>query len=143
MSSNVEFHSEDIDFQLENEPMIADWIELVAKRYKREIQQIDYIFCSDEYLLEINREHLQHDYYTDIITFHYHEKGATQIFGDLYISVDRVLENSQDVGSAFVDELHRVMIHGVLHMVGFGDKTPKEVQEMRKAEDLSLALRMF
>jgi rRNA maturation RNase YbeY len=143
MSSAIEFHTEGIDFQLENENLIASWIELVVKRYKHDIQQVDYIFCDDEYLLQINREHLQHDYYTDIITFHYHEKGAKQILGDLYISVDRVKENATEIGASFVDELHRVMIHGVLHMVGFGDKTPKEEMEMRKAEDLALALRMF
>jgi probable rRNA maturation factor len=143
MSEAIQFHSEGIDFQLENSNMVAQWVNLIVQRYQFDIQQIDYIFCSDEYLLEINREQLQHDYYTDIITFPYHDQGSKSIMGDLFISVDRVKENASEVGASFVDELHRVMIHGVLHMLGHKDKTTKEATEMRRAEDLALALRMF
>lgn len=143
MSSVIQFFSEDIDFQLENETLVADWIEQIALKHKHSIEQLDYIFCSDEYLLKINQEHLQHDYYTDIITFPYHEEGSKTIFGDLFISVDRVKENALEAGVSFVDELHRVAIHGVLHMVGLSDKNAAAQSEMRRAEDLALSLRMF
>jgi probable rRNA maturation factor len=143
MSSAIQFFSEDVDFQLENEDLVAEWIEQIVKKHKHSVEQLDYIFCSDEYLLKINQEHLQHDYYTDIITFPYHEEGAKNIYGDLYISVDRVRENAGDAGISFIDEMHRVAIHGVLHLVGLSDKNAAAEIEMRKAENVALSLRMF
>jgi len=109
------------------------------KRERKPLAELQYIFCSDPYLLDINRQFLQHDYYTDIITFNLAEKGQpTQ--GEIYISVDRVKDNAQNFDSSLRRELHRVIFHGALHLCGFKDKTPKEEQEMRKMEEKYLAL---
>jgi probable rRNA maturation factor len=100
---------------------------------------LSYIFCSDAYLLSINQQYLQHDYFTDIITFSHQEAG--KISGDLYISVERVLENSSLYNGSYIDELHRVMVHGVLHLCGYGDKSPAEEKKMRETEDFYLKQR--
>lgn len=97
---------------------------------------ISVIFCSDEYLLKINEQYLGHNYYTDIVTFDYVEKSV--ISGDLFISVDRVAENAEKYGNSFIEELHRVLIHGVLHLVGYKDKTTEEQSLMRDKEDFYL-----
>ena len=97
---------------------------------------ISVIFCSDEYLLKINEQYLDHNYYTDIVTFDYVENAV--ISGDLFISVDRVAENAEKYGNPFIEELHRVIIHGVLHLVGYNDKTVKEQSLMREKEDFYL-----
>ena len=98
---------------------------------------LSFVFCTDDHLLEINRKFLQHDYYTDIITFDYSEGNC--VSGDLMISIDRVKENAFSEGVSFENELHRVMIHGVLHLVGFGDKSPDEAVQMRKHEASALS----
>ena len=143
MEESISFFSEDTDFQLLDQKLVSEWIFQIVKRHKFTIAQIDFIFCSDEYLRKINKDYLNHDYYTDIITFPYHPEGSKEIFSDIYISVDRVQENSEEFKCTFIDELHRVMIHGVLHLLGFDDKEEKSKSEMRRAEDLALALRMF
>ncbi len=97
-----------------------------------------YIFCSDEYLLQINREHLKHDFYTDIITFDLSETGR-QTIGEIYISIDRVREDAGYLGVTIKEELHRVIFHGALHLCGYKDKTPKHARQMRAAEDRCLA----
>ena len=97
---------------------------------------LSFVFCTDDHLLEINRKFLQHDYYTDIITFDYSEGNC--VSGDLMISIDRVKENAFSEGVSFENELHRVMIHGVLHLIGFGDKSPDEAEQMRKLEASAL-----
>jgi len=94
------------------------------------------VFCSDDYLLELNKKHLQHDYYTDIITFDYSDEDV--ISGDLYISLDRVKDNAAGLEIDWLTELRRVMVHGVLHLLGYGDKSPKQKKEMRSAEDAAL-----
>ena len=99
---------------------------------------VAYIFCDDEKILEVNRQYLQHDYYTDIITFDYTE--ANRIGGDLFISVDTVRTNAEGLGKDYSDELHRVIIHGILHLCGINDKGPGERQVMEAAEDRALAL---
>lgn len=113
------------------------WLSDVCKIHKRSIGELNLIFCSDEYLLEINKAHLKHDYYTDIITFDYYEEEIT---GDLFVSVDRVIENAKNLVVDFKQELHRVVAHGTLHLLGYGDKTKEEELLMRKLEDEALLL---
>jgi probable rRNA maturation factor len=111
--------------------------EVIRDMFKKErtpLKQLQYIFCSDEYLLEINRQYLQHNYYTDIITFDLSENGAA-VTGEIYISIDRVKENARDFKAPFKHELLRVIFHGALHLCGYKDKTEKEQAIMRKAED--------
>jgi len=107
------------------------------KRERKPLAELQYIFCSDPYLLEINRQFLHHDFYTDIITFELSEKGEPTN-GEIYISVDRVRDNAQNFDSSLKMEFHRVIFHGALHLCGFKDKTPKEELEMRKMEDRAL-----
>jgi rRNA maturation RNase YbeY len=114
------------------------WIKEVAAQYKKRVGAIAYIFCSDEKILRINRQYLQHDYYTDIITFDYSE--GDEISGDLFISLETVKSNAEQFKTNYSDELARVMIHGILHLCGFNDKTPEEEQAMRKKEDDAINL---
>ncbi|MEJ0031379.1 MAG: rRNA maturation RNase YbeY [Bacteroidota bacterium] len=100
---------------------------------------MSYVFCTDKYLLEINQQYLNHDTLTDIITFDFTEPGSRLLEGEIYISVPRVRENAKGLGEDFIKELHRVIIHGVLHLVGYGDKGKKKKEEMRKREDKYLA----
>lgn len=143
MDSPINFFVEDIDFELVEPDLVRQWVEMTADKYGYTIRQLDFIFCSDLYLLKLNKDYLNHDDYTDILTFPYHESNSKEIIGDIYISIERVAENAPNLNQSFVDELHRVMIHGVLHMVGFDDKEMKLKLEMRKAEDLALSMRMF
>ncbi|MEM7039374.1 MAG: rRNA maturation RNase YbeY [Bacteroidota bacterium] len=138
----IDFFSEGVEFEISHQSELISWIDETVSRYNRRIDQINFIFVSDEHLLSINREHLDHDTYTDIITFPLHGPGL-EIMGDIFISVDRVQENANDFGIEFRDELHRVMIHGVLHMAGEDDKGEDAKLAMRKAEDLALSLRKF
>ncbi len=112
------------------------WIKSVASTYQKKIGEIAYIFCSDEKILEVNREYLQHDYYTDIITFDYSEENI--ISGDLFISLDTVKTNSQKYKTDYSEELHRTIIHGILHLCGIDDKGPGEREIMEKAENKAL-----
>jgi probable rRNA maturation factor len=118
-----------------------NWLKALVKEEGFELISAEYIFCSDDYLLGINREFLQHDYYTDIITFDLSEKGK-QIEGDIYISLDRVKDHAQKLGIDFETELARVMAHGLLHLCGYKDKSPSEEAEMRKMEDYYLSKRL-
>ena len=106
------------------------------------VDEVQYIFCTDEYLLEINRSFLQHDYFTDIITFDLSEKKG-DLCSEIYISIPRVKENARSYGASFYGELHRVMAHGILHLCGLKDKTQKQAAEMRKAEEAALLMRNF
>jgi rRNA maturation RNase YbeY len=137
----IRFHYEDVTFRLVQARDVRSWIGKIIAHHGQTAGELNYIFCSDEYLLEINRQHLSHDFYTDIITFDYCD-GST-ISGDLFISIDRVRDNAKGLKISTIDEIHRVMIHGVLHLIGFGDKTAKEIKEIRKQEDSSLTLRSF
>ena len=114
------------------------WIKEVAHLHKKEVDEVAYIFCSDEKILEINNQYLQHDYYTDIITFDYSEGDA--VSGDLFISLDTVKTNAEKFNTDYMEELHRVIIHGILHLCGFKDKTPKEEKVMREKENEALNL---
>lgn len=116
----------------------TDWIKRVAAKYGRKVGDIAYIFCSDEKILEVNREYLQHDYYTDIITFDYCEDNI--ISGDLFISLDTVKTNSEEFKTDYNEELHRTIIHGILHLCGINDKGPGEREIMEKAENEALAM---
>ena len=114
------------------------WIRRVADSYGKNVGEVGYLFCDDEKILEVNREFLSHDYYTDIITFDYDE-GDT-INGDIVISLDTVRSNAQQLGKDYDEELHRVIIHGILHLCGLNDKGPGEREQMEAAEDKALAL---
>ena len=124
------------DFVLVNEGILAEWINDCIKNEDHRLEEINYIFCDDEYLYKLNVEFLNHDTLTDIISFDYSVGKIIQ--GDVFISVERVMENALDFSVPFLDELHRVMIHGVLHYCGYKDKTPKEAVIMRKKENFYL-----
>ena len=115
------------------------WVKTVAASYGKRVGEIAYIFVDDEKILEVNRQYLGHDYYTDIITFDYCEGDV--ISGDLFISLDTVRTNAERVGATYEEELHRVIIHGILHLCGINDKGPGEREIMEAAEDKALALR--
>ena len=117
---------------------ISAWIKTVAEKHGFGVGDVSYIFCSDEHILNINREYLQHDYYTDIITFDY--TGGNRISGDIFISLDTVLSNAEKFGVSYENELHRVIIHGILHLCEINDKTPKEREIMKKCEDEALGM---
>ena len=117
----------------------TEWIKSVAATYGKRVGEIAYIFCSDEKILEVNRQYLQHDYYTDIITFDY--TSGDKISGDLFISLDTVKTNSEAFNTPYNEELHRTIIHGILHLCGINDKGPGEREIMEEAENKALAMR--
>ena len=128
----VRFFSDGVFFQLESKRKISQWLKQVAAKEGKKIGNLCYIFVSDEHLLEFNKKYLQHDHYTDIITFD--DSTGNNISGDMYISVDTVRSNAKVYHVDFYNELLRVMVHGVLHLCGYRDKTKDEQQEMRAAE---------
>lgn len=117
---------------------VSAWVKEVAKRHGYKVGDISYIFCSDEKILEVNRQYLQHDYFTDIITFDYTEED--KISGDLFISLDTVRTNAEQFHASYETELHRVIIHGILHLCGINDKGPGEREVMEREENEALAL---
>jgi rRNA maturation RNase YbeY len=134
-----------ITYNAENIPMpkirrrdTSAWIKRVAAGYGRTVGEVGYLFCDDEKILEVNREYLGHDYYTDIITFDYDE--GTEINGDIVISLDTVRSNAEKYGKTYDEELRRVIIHGILHLCGINDKGPGEREQMEAAEDKALAM---
>ena len=131
------FNVEDIDFELPDRDAVLDWIHRVVRSEDKRIGSVSYIFCSDDYLVQINIEYLNHDTLTDIITFPY---ATSPIEGDIFISIDRVRDNAKDFGVPFEQELRRVIIHGVLHLCGYGDKTAAEALVMRGKEDAALTM---
>lgn len=132
----INFYSENIDFEPENKHLIQKWIISVIEETKSSLGSINYIFCSDEYLLKINQQYLDHDTYTDIITFDY--SSGKLLSGDIFISIDRIKENAIKFRKTFENELHRVMIHGILHLSGLKDKSDEESKIMRSQEDYYL-----
>jgi rRNA maturation RNase YbeY len=134
----ISFHKEEIEFDLPGTEILIPWLEEVASSMDKKILQITYVFCSDEYLLDINKTHLNHDYYTDIITFPY--KQGKEIESDIFISIDRIRENAIEFGSTFENELLRVMVHGLLHLLGYKDKTSSEKTEMSRKEDWAIEI---
>jgi probable rRNA maturation factor len=134
--ARISFHNEDIAFVLPQKRLYKQWIEQTVLSHGKTVGELTYVFCSDEYLLEMNKTYLQHDYYTDIITFDYSEEN--NISGDLFISVDRVKDNALKIGVSLQNEMQRVVIHGVLHLCGFKDKEKTDVEIMRKMEEKAL-----
>lgn len=141
MPKNILFHNADTSYILKNKRIISSWITDTIKEEEKQLEEISYIFCTDDYLLKINQEHLNHDTYTDIITFDYTENGI--ISSEIYISADRVRENAKNLGVAALDEMHRVIIHGVLHLCGYKDKSDLQSQEMKGKENYYLGKRDF
>ena len=136
----INFFSENITYKLKDKRKIQKWIKLVIEGEKKKAGDINYIFCDDAFLVEMNIKYLNHDTLTDIITFNYNEESENSINGDIYISIDRVKENSVEYNVPFNTELDRVIIHGVLHLLGFKDKTKADKKTMREKEDNSLSL---
>lgn len=130
----IRFFAEDTAYKLSRKTVVKQWLTDQAKREGVAVRTLNYIFCSDDYLLQINREHLNHDYYTDIITFDTSDDEGV-IEGDIFISVERVDDNWRIQQTSFANEMHRVMAHGLLHLCGYGDKTDDEVVLMRRKED--------
>lgn len=136
----VSYFTEDITFPFKLKRLTSKWLKFVAHSEARRLGDISIIFCSDQYILEVNRKYLNHDYYTDIITFDYCEGDL--LSGDLFISIDSVRENAAFYGTAFENELNRVIVHGVLHLIGYDDHTEEEIALMRSKEDFYLLQRV-
>ena len=136
----ITYQTEGVEMPAIDQRTTTEWIKAVAQSHGKRVGDIAYIFCSDEKILEVNRQYLQHDYYTDIITFDYCE--CNRLSGDLFISLDTVRTNAdQFAGGDYDRELHRVIIHGVLHLCGINDKGPGEREIMEEAEEKALAMR--
>jgi probable rRNA maturation factor len=129
----IVFFNEDINFKFQGKNKFKSWLKKVAEKEEFNIHNLNYIFCSDEYLHKINLEYLEHDTYTDIITFD-NSEDETIIEGDIFISIERVRENSYTLNTVFEDELKRVIVHGLLHLCGYDDHTPEDKAEMRYLE---------
>ena len=138
MSAKINFFIEEIDFKLKNKKALRNWIEQTIVAENHILKEINFIFCNDEYLLKINQDYLQHNTYTDIITFDNSEKDK-EIVSDIFISVERVAENALTYQITTLQELHRVLIHGTLHLLGYKDKSPKEKKLMTAKENFYLA----
>lgn len=140
---DISFFCEDIDFKLKEKAKVRSWIgeTIKAEGFKR-VGELSFVFCSDDYLLQINQQYLNHDTYTDIVTFDSSDDEDV-ISGDIFISVERVRENAQKFGVTERDELHRVIIHGVLHLCGYYDKNKQEKELMRSKENEYLGKRIF
>nr|WP_067056380.1 rRNA maturation RNase YbeY [Mucilaginibacter sp. L294] len=138
----ITFHEEDISYKLKHKTAVRKWITdtIVAEGYK--LSELTYIFCTDEYLLQINRQYLDHDTYTDIITFDNSEEEGV-IVGDIFISIERIRENAGKFNVTESHELHRVLIHGALHLLGYTDKSPADKKKMTSKEDFYLDKRGF
>lgn len=135
----VSYFTQDIKFSFPEKRRTSRWLKLVAESEIRRLGDISVIFCSDNYILDVNMKYLQHDYFTDIITFDYCEKDI--LSGDLFISIDSVRENAQFYGTEFADELNRVMVHGLLHLIGYDDHTEADIAVMRQKENYYLQMK--
>jgi probable rRNA maturation factor len=135
----ISFFEENITFRLKERNRVKQWLRHLAAEEKFQIKELNYIFCTDEYLLKINQDYLQHDTYTDIITFDNSEE-ETLLEGDIFISIDRVQENAKKENVLFEDELHRIMSHGLLHLMGYKDKKKEDQFAMKVKEDFSVSL---
>lgn len=135
----IRYYYEDIKFEFKHKLLNNKWLRFVAQSEVRRLGDIGIIFCSDNYILDVNMKYLQHDYFTDIITFDYCEEDV--LSGDLFISIDSVRDNASYYGTEFEDELNRVIVHGILHLVGYDDHTEEDQQQMRAKEDYYLSLR--
>lgn len=135
----VRYFTEDTSFEFKGRALNNRWLKMVAESEIRKLGAINIIFCSDNYILDVNMKYLQHDYFTDIITFDYCEKNI--LSGDLFISVDSVRENAEFYGTDFKEELNRVMVHGILHLIGYDDHCEEDIKTMRSKENYYLELR--
>ena len=131
------FHAEDVLLPPEVSPALTSWLLDVIEGEGAALVALNFVFCSDQYLLDMNRQYLQHDYYTDVITFDYSE-SRHQVFGDVFVSTDRVADNARTHATDPVTELYRVLVHGLLHLLGYDDKQPAYRVEMRAREDFYL-----
>ncbi|MEX2369470.1 MAG: rRNA maturation RNase YbeY [Bacteroidales bacterium] len=132
----VYFHAEETNFELKDQKTYGNWIKKIVGDQQKTIQTINIIFTSNDLLLKINREYLKHNYFTDVITFNYNDEET--IAGDIFVSVDQVKINGEENNVTFYNELCRVMIHGVLHLLGFNDETKSEAEEIRKMENMAI-----
>jgi rRNA maturation RNase YbeY len=137
-SGEIMFNDIDLKTNFKNRTEIKKWIKKSVIKEGYKLGELSFNFCSDEELLKINIEHLNHDFYTDIITFELNEDDV--VIGDIYISIDRVKDNAKQQGTTFTNELMRVLIHGVMHLCGYKDKTKKDAALMREKEDYYLSL---
>jgi len=138
----IRFFEEDISYKLKQKIAVKKWIAQTIEQEGFKLNELTYVFCSDEYLLQINRQYLDHNTYTDIITFDNSDVAGT-ITGDIFISIDRIRENAVQYNITAAEELHRVLIHGALHLLGYKDKTPADKKKMTLKEDLYLGKRTF
>lgn len=137
---NIEFFYEETDFRLNQSDKLVSWISKIIASEGYQLDNLNYILCSDEYLHKLNLEYLNHDTFTDIVTFD-NSESENEIDSDIFISVERVEDNSKSLNTLFEDELARVLVHGVLHLMGWGDKTDALKKQMRLKEDACLSLR--
>lgn len=135
----IAYYTQDTDFVFKGKQFNNKWLRMVAESEIKRIGDISIIFCSDNYILDVNMKYLQHDYFTDVITFDYCD--GDKLSGDLFISVDTVRENAKLYNTDFNDELNRVMVHGILHLIGYDDHSQKDKQLIRKKEDYYLSFR--
>ncbi|HAK77909.1 MAG TPA: rRNA maturation RNase YbeY [Runella sp.] len=135
----IQFFNEDVDFKILNPRKTKTWLKNIIESEGFELNQLNYIFCSDEYLLSVNQQYLNHDFYTDIITFDNSEEIEGIVEGDIFISIDRVKENAEQLSKTFKEELLRVLAHGVLHLVGYDDHEDEDELVMRQKEDTYIA----
>ena len=135
----ISYFTEDTDFRFKGRALNNRWLRMVAESEIKRVGDLSIIFCSEYYILDVNMRYLQHDYFTDIITFDYCE--GNRLSGDLFISVDSVRENALFYGTEFSDELNRVMVHGLLHLIGYDDHTEEDQKTMREKEDYYLSVR--
>lgn len=138
----ISFFEEDITYNLKHKTAIRQWVTETVRNEGYKLKELTYIFCSDNYLLQINQQYLNHDTYTDIVTFDNSDIENT-IIGDIFISIDRIRENAIKYGHSEIEELHRVIIHGALHLVGYTDKKPVDKKKMTLKEDFYLNRRSF
>jgi probable rRNA maturation factor len=138
----IQFFEEDIAYKLKNKTAVRQWINETVQAEGFKLKELNYIFCSDDYLLQINQQYLDHDTYTDIVTFDNSEKDKV-IVGDIFISIERIRENALKFNITETDELHRVIIHGALHLLGYKDKSASDKQKMTLKEDFYLNKRGF
>ena len=140
--AQIDFFTQDVSFKLPKPAKIRLWIKTLIEVEKKRLVHLNYIFCSDLYLLGLNKQYLKHRTLTDTITFDTSEREG-HIEGDIFISIERVEANAAELATTFDNELHRVLVHGVLHLIGYSDKTARQKSQMRKKEDAYLSLRNF
>lgn len=137
---SINFDNQDVNFVLNKTRILKKWIKRLAKFYSRNIFILNYIFCSDQFILDLNNKFLHHNYFTDVITFDLGDAQNPEIYGEIYISIDTVADNATTYQTTFDDELFRVMAHGLLHLIGYDDVTDEQIAVMREKENEALIL---